>query len=233
MPKNKVLPQHEPLKYNGECLGEVSEYKYLGIIWDKYLTWSSQTKKIRNTLACRVGIMRKLSHFLPRNVLLMLYYSLIHCHLEYLCVIWGAASACHLRPLQVLQNRSLKFIFQLSHQHPSVELYSLCSVLPIKGLYYQQVCNFVKSTICDSEYRTLFFDSINHDHDTRHSTDLYYYAPRNNFGRDKISTVGPRMYNSLPPELKNCNINGFSAKLKEWLLIDAQLSKLTKFHVLP
>lgn len=170
--------------------------------------------------------MRKLSHFLPRNVLLMLYFLLIHCHLEYLCIIWGSASKCYLRPLQVLQNRSHKFIFNLSFQHPSVELYELCNILPIKGLYCQQVCNFVKSVICDNEYHTLLFD-----HDTRHSSNLYYYAARNNFGRDKITTIGPRLYNSLPPELKDCNINGFGTKVKEWLLKTDQLPILTKFHV--
>lgn len=231
VPKNKVLPQHEPLKYKGICLGEVVEYKYLGMIWDKYLTWSNQIQKVRNVLACRVGIIRKLSHFLPRNVLLMLYFSLVHCHLEYLCLIWGSASACYLRPLQVLQNRSLRFIFRLSHQFPSVGLYELCNILPIKGLYCQQVCCFVKSVLCENEYHTLSFHGINHDHDTRHSSDLYYYVARNNFGRDKITTVGPRLYNCLPPELKDCNVNEFSAKIKEWLLLNAQLSKLTKFHV--
>lgn len=35
----------------------------------------------------------------------------------------------------------------------------------------------------------------------------------------------------MPPEVKNYNINVFSAKMKEWLLKDAQIVKLAKFHV--
>lgn len=54
---------------------------------------------------------------------------------EYLCSIWGSVSNCFLKPLQVLQNRGLKCIFNLTHQHPSVELYDLCKILPIKGIY--------------------------------------------------------------------------------------------------
>lgn len=138
---------------------------------------------------------------------------------------------CYLRPLQVLQNRSLKFIFQLSHQTLSVELYHLYKILPINDLYCEQICKFVKSVICDSKYHTSFSNDRNHDHDTRNSSNLYYYASRTNFGRDKLSTIGPRLYKDLPPELKNCNVNGFNAKMKEWLLLSAQLSKLSKFHV--
>lgn len=229
--KSKILPPYPQLKFNGIPLGEVSEFKYLGIIFDKHLTWNSHIMKIRNTIACRVGILKKLSKFLSTKILLLLYYSLIHCHLEYLCLIWGSAANCHLRPLQVLQNRSLKFIFKLSYQHPSVDLYVSSKILPIKGIYCYQNCNFVKSVINNSKYHTIAFDFNIHDHDTRQSTDLYYGVSRNNFGKNKISTIGPCLYNHLPQELKNCEVNVFRCNLKRWLLEAMQLSKLTKFHL--
>jgi len=168
---------------------------------------------------------------LSTKILLLLYYSLIHCHLEYLCLIWGSAANCHLRPLQVLQNRSLKFIFKLSHQHPSVELYESCKILPLKGIYCYQNCNFVKSVITESKYHTIAFDYNIHNHDTRQSNDLYYGVSRNNFGKNKMSTIGPCLFNHLPRELKICENNVFQCNLKEWLLEATQLSKLTKFHL--
>lgn len=143
LPKSKVLPFHLPLKYNEVSLEEVSEYKYLGIIIDKHLTWNKHINKI----CSRVSILRKSSFFLPRNVLLLLYYSMIHCHFEYLCLIWGSASKCFLKPLQVLQNRALKFVFRSNYQHPSADLYSLCQILPIKGIYCRQVCRIVKYVV--------------------------------------------------------------------------------------
>lgn len=96
---------------NNISLGEVSEFKYLGIIIDKYLVRDRHIKTILNKISCRVGIIRKLSHFLPKKILLLLYYSLVHCNLEYLCMIWGSAAKHYLKQVQVLQNRCLKYIF--------------------------------------------------------------------------------------------------------------------------
>lgn len=231
LPRNKILPPHDELKYNGVPLDEVSEYKYLGINIDKHLTWDCQIRKVVSILSCRVGIIKKLSFFLPKNVLLLLYYSLIHCHLEYLCLIWGSAANRSIKPLQVLQNRCLKFIFRLTHQCPSVDLYALCNILPLKGIYCQQTCNFVKSVISENEYHTIVFDVANHGHDTRNSNNLYYSTARNNFGKFKISSRGPCLFNALPQEIKESPINRFHSTLKEWLLLPPQLSKLTKLHL--
>ena len=231
LPKNKILPLYLPLKYDESALEEVSEYKYLGIIIDKHLTWSKNINKICGTISCRVGILRKLSYFLPRNVLLLLYYSMIHCHFEYLCLIWGSASNCFLKPLQVLQNRALKFIYKLNYQHPSVELYRLCQILPIKGIYCQQVCSFVKSVISDAEYHTVAFDSPDHDYDTRNADRLYCSAISNNFGKSRISYVGPCLFNALPGDLRGKQANIFASELKKFLLLPTQLSKLTKFDL--
>lgn len=109
--KNKILPVFPVLQYNNVSLGEVNEFKYLGIVIDKHLVWDKHINKITSKISSRVGVIRKLSYFLPRKILLSLYYSLIHCNLEYLCMVWGSASNRYLKPVQVLQNRCLKYIF--------------------------------------------------------------------------------------------------------------------------
>lgn len=119
----------------------------------------------------------------------------------------------------------------MSHQYPSVDLYANCKILPIKRIYCYQNCNFVKSVIADKKYHTITFESNIHNHDTRHSANLHYGVPRNNFGKNKVSTTGPCLFNHLPQELKNCEFNVFQCNLKKWLLEESQLSKLTKFNL--
>jgi hypothetical protein len=232
-PRNKVVSPFLPLKFNKIPLGEVSEYKYLGITIDNHLVWDKHINKIRNKIACRVGIIRKLSYFLPQKILLMLYYSLIHCNFEYLCLIWGSAANFYLKPIQVLQNRCLKYIYRLSSQYPTIELYEKCKILPIKGIYCQQICSFVNSVLNESEYHTIMFNFIDHDYETRYSdNNLYYGYSLNNFGINRISVMGPQLFNRLPIELKNCNDRSFKIRLKEWLIQPAQLIKTTKFQII-
>lgn len=56
-PKNKVLLPYRLLKYNNIFLGEVNEFKYLGITIDKF--WDKHISKFLNKISCRVGIIRK------------------------------------------------------------------------------------------------------------------------------------------------------------------------------
>lgn len=84
--KRKIAPIIK-LNYNRVLLDEVNEFKHLGILIDKHLTWCTHVDSLSSKLSSRAEIIRKLSFFLPRRILLLLYYSLINCHLIYLCIL--------------------------------------------------------------------------------------------------------------------------------------------------
>ena len=52
---------------------------------DKQLTWKNHICKIAKT----VGILCKARHFIEKDLLLSLYYSLIYPHLIYGNIVWG------------------------------------------------------------------------------------------------------------------------------------------------
>ena len=55
-------------------------------------------------------IIAKLRHFVPRQVLLTIYYSLISPHLHYGIFAWGQCAQTHLHKLlQILQRRAMIF----------------------------------------------------------------------------------------------------------------------------
>lgn len=203
----------------------------MGIVIDKFLIWDEHVRNLCSKLSCRVGLLKKLSYFLPRKVLLLLYYSLIHYHIEYLCIAWGSACKVHLKPLQVLQSRVLKFIFNLSMQFPSEDLYFKTKILPIKGIFNLQ-CVLVKDILAEKCFHNIVLQPICHDHDTRNSTNLYFNASRINVGKNKITCIGPDLFNHLPMDLQDpdLNIYSFKRKLKAWLLEASQTSKLSKLE---
>lgn len=57
------------------------------------------------------------------------------------------------------------------------------------------------------------FNVINHDYETRFSNQLSYGNSNNNFGLNRISIIGPRLYNHLPTKMKNIDDKSFKMKL--------------------
>ena len=63
---------------------ESKEYiKYLGILIDKNLTWKHHIDTVSLKINKTVGLFAKLRHFVPRQILLKIYQSLIYPHITY------------------------------------------------------------------------------------------------------------------------------------------------------
>ena len=116
--------------------------------------------------------------------------------------------------------------------YPTVELYQLVGILPLKALYYFQVCSFVKSVAIDRNYTTLNFQTIAHSHNTRSRNIYNYEVSRTELGKTRISYSGPHFFNEIPSGIVNQNYAIFRSQLKTWLLELNQISKLSKLRLI-
>ena len=57
-----------------------------------------------------IGVMKKISKFLDKNSLLMLYRTLVETHLRYCNVVWGQCNETLIDILQILQNKAVRVI---------------------------------------------------------------------------------------------------------------------------
>ena len=72
---------------------ESEEYiKYLGILIDKNLTWKLHINVVSLKISKTVGLLAKLRHFVPRQILLKIYQSLIYPYVTYGLAAWGQAA---------------------------------------------------------------------------------------------------------------------------------------------
>jgi hypothetical protein len=94
---------------NGLNIPFVNSVKYLGVIFDKRLTWRLPIQMIE-AKAFRIFI-RIYSVFkserLSANIKLTLHKALIRSVMTYACPVWEFAAECHLLKLQRLQNKVL------------------------------------------------------------------------------------------------------------------------------
>ena len=101
--------------------------KYLGVLLDNKLSWKPHIYYISNKISEIVGILSKLRHSLPKDILLKMYKSLFQPLLLYATNIWDQVSKKRKSKLLLLQKRALRLIFLLS----AVPLFTETEILPV------------------------------------------------------------------------------------------------------
>ena len=82
-PKRKECRIAGAVKIKNELLNEVHVSLFVGIYIDRYLVWDEHINNLCSVIRRKVGILYRLRHFIPKKVLVLLYYSFIQSHLSY------------------------------------------------------------------------------------------------------------------------------------------------------
>ena len=63
-----------------------------------------------------VGILSKLKHFFPQNIVLQLYFALVRPFFSYGITIWKATYPTYIKILKSLQNRAIKAVARFHYR---------------------------------------------------------------------------------------------------------------------
>ena len=83
---NAIIP-HLHLTSNGSAINIVDSAKYLGVVIDNELNFKQHIKIMEEKVARSIETLSKLRHFFPQNIMLQLYYALVHPFLSYGIII--------------------------------------------------------------------------------------------------------------------------------------------------
>ena len=106
--------------------------KYLGVLIDSNLTWKHHINHIAIKISNSIGIISRLRHSVPFDILCTLYRSLILPYLSYGVIAWGRAAKIYINKLLILQKRALRLRYFTDRQHHAIPLFLASNVLPIK-----------------------------------------------------------------------------------------------------
>ena len=93
-------PQNPVLKLNSTEIPIVEEHKFLGIIFDKKLTFKPHIKHLRSKCNKAIQLLRVIAHTdwgADKKNLLKLYRALIRSKLDYGAFIYGSARKSYLK----------------------------------------------------------------------------------------------------------------------------------------
>jgi hypothetical protein len=106
------FPIPRPVRLFGEQIHWVEPPLFLGVTIDTRLTWTTHVDQVRKEAAQRMVVLALLlnsSSGLSIITGVVLYNQLIRPVMDYTCLIWTSAARTHVRKLQVLQSRCLRF----------------------------------------------------------------------------------------------------------------------------
>ena len=88
-PGTKLIQNFQTVKINDITIECVKEFNFLGVLLNENLNWNPHINRTCKKISQSIGIINKLKHFLPSNILKTLYDSLIHSRMNYGILTWG------------------------------------------------------------------------------------------------------------------------------------------------
>ena len=107
---------------------------------DSDLSWKKHIDFIWHKISKSIGIIAKLRHYIPRQLLLSIYHTLITPYLTYGISAWGYCAKTHVNRLLILQKRAWRLIFFCRSREHAIPLFIKPNCLPISSLFFQQLC---------------------------------------------------------------------------------------------
>ena len=220
---NKQRPQEISLKVKDNIITETSESKFLGVIVDNKLSWASHIKYISNKISKSSSIIRYLRYSFPKAILKTLYMSLVLPYISYCNIIWGSAFKTVLKPIVILQKKSIRTITKSNFLEHTKPLFKTCKLLNVNQLFDLNCAKLIFKILNTEQYpiykMKLLHSQANHNYNTRNSALLR--PPFERLKRFMISFFnnGIRVWNSLSDFVKKSKKLGeFKVKIKNWLL---------------
>ncbi len=221
-----LLNESLNVKINNINVNQVNSTRYLGIYPDSMLNWSDHIVNLCKKLAPKVGILRRLKHVLSREYLSMIYQCTIQSVIDYGITAWGYAPNTYLDRVQRFQNRAARIITgNYDRDVRGIDLVKDLGWFNIRQRrdYFTALLVFKSLNGMSPDYMTDMF-TYSHEigtYNTRSTVQNILCVPKINkqIFSQSIQFNGPRMWNSLPLEIRNAqSLIPFKSLLKLFLL---------------
>ena len=196
---------------------------FLGVIIDQHLTWNDHILAISNKIARNIGVISRLRHVLPQNIMILLYNSMILPYLTYCNVVWANTYPTRLQRLFKLQKRIVRICSMSDFNAHSKPLFQKLNFLNIYQLNQYCITLMVfkhKHNKLPQNLATMLKCKISvHNYNTRNPDNYYIEKCTSTSSSFTFKHTGPIIWNSLPAVIRNTAfLNSFKSKMKKYLI---------------
>ena len=94
-------------------LREIDYFKYLGVLVSNKFDWSEHISKNKSEAMRTLGLLRRALSVAPGKVTCLAYKTLCRPKLEYAVEVWGPFLVKHIKSLESVQSKAVRFIGNL------------------------------------------------------------------------------------------------------------------------
>ena len=155
----RYVPNNASVSIGQHVLDKQRNGKFLGVILDDKLTFKDHISHVTSKISKVSGILFKLKHSFPLEIIRKLYLTLLYPYLNYCILAWGSASQTLLNPILMIQKRIVRVLTDsdfLAHTNP---LFKSQRILKFCDLYKFHCQLFMYKTMLSNRY-PLFREKI-------------------------------------------------------------------------
>ena len=211
------------LKIDNHIIDIVDEFNFLGVILDKHLNWKSQVNAVSKKISRVAGVLCRLRNYIPQNISLTIYNSLILPYLNYGILLWGHK----IESLFKLQKRVTRVItcsrFN-AHTEPLFKRLKMLKVTHLRALHELKFCYKLENHVLPHYFlNDLFIKNRSiHGYSTRHSNNFQLPRVKHAFAKNGLYFRIPFIFNntaqSIIEKIYTHSKAGFSAYVKNHFL---------------
>lgn len=198
------------VNFEGGVINKTEVTKFLGLYIDSDMSWKSHSLEICSRLYKFSYALYKLAKISDRKTVLTAYHGFVASTLRYGLVFWG--NSTHRELIFRAQKRCIRAICGLKPWESCQPFFKLSGLLTFPCLYIFECCVFVKCNPNLFHMKKTIQDSL------RPRKPLVFINKSNTaLMKKSMLIMAPKLFNKLPTDWQNININKFKRMLSELL----------------
>ncbi len=213
------------VSYGGTDVELVDTYKYLGIQLDSGLRFDRHVDYIKRKLYIKMKALGRIKPFIPDDLALQLYQSLVIPHFDYGDIVYDAMSSTSANQLQVIQNNCLRICLGRDKMSSTDDLHSDAKLPRLSSRRKQHSCQMVykgRSNMSTTNIISMFsLVSAHHNRCTRNSSLDSLYVPTISLElcKGNLRYRGAVYFNKLDQQTRNAvSYDVFKTAVKQYFV---------------
>ena len=196
--------------------------KFLGVVLNEHLSWENHISIVENKISKNIGLLYKAKPYLSKTNLTSLYYSFIHCYINYANIAWASCPQSKLRKIYIKQKQASRIICgvnRYTHSRPLMQSLRILNVYQINILHYLIFMFKVNDNTVPDFFQEKF-RKTNHKYPTAYSHNSFEVPKARSSMHFRLTRRGPSLWNHLltNEEKDMTHLSSLKMKMKKKLL---------------
>ena len=212
--RKEVVLSH--IKLRNSVIPKTDSFKFLGVVIDKNLSFNDHISTLCSKVSKSIGILYCLNKFLPSDILIKLYHTLIASRLSYGIEAWFGASQALIDRVRKLQKRAVRAIYALPYNSHTNNFFKSSKILKVDDLHNLRLGMHMFDGLKTGRFT---LNSNFHNYGTRNHNSLV--TPLCHKSKSQLSWVhrGIKLWENLPVHVKHSkSSNQFKCTLRDHVL---------------